>query len=189
MAKIFRTMICVSLVMGVGLVGCSRSEEEPGPATEIVVEPPLSVEPEPTADMSMTPDSLGVDIGASALRSFEVEMEEGKPPVVIEVHREGEGAECPPEGVARIAFVARFADETVWDSSERRRFTLGVPLSEYGTIAGLRGAIVGMRAGEVRRAQIPWQLAYGEQGRPPIPARADLIFDIRLVSFEIPDPE
>lgn len=43
----------------------------------------------------------------------------------------------------------------------------------------------GMKVGGMRRLFIPWQLAYGENGRPPvIPAKADLIFDVELVAIE-----
>ncbi len=53
----------------------------------------------------------------------------------------------------------------------------------HRVIAGWDTGFQGMHVGGKRRLFVPYQLAYGDVGRPPvIPAKADLIFDIELVS-------
>ena len=50
-------------------------------------------------------------------------------------------------------------------------------------IAGWDVGFEGMRVGGQRRLFIPYQLAYGETGRPPaIPVKAALIFDVELMA-------
>ncbi len=48
-------------------------------------------------------------------------------------------------------------------------------------IAGWEMGFEGMRTGGQRRLFIPYQLAYGEQGRGSIPPKAELVFDVELL--------
>lgn len=64
-------------------------------------------------------------------------------------------------------------------------------------IPGFDQGFDGMHIGGKRRLFIPWQLAYGDRGRPGpdpahpvIPPKADLIFDIELVDIQdLPAPQ
>ncbi|HEX7734704.1 MAG TPA: FKBP-type peptidyl-prolyl cis-trans isomerase [Ktedonobacteraceae bacterium] len=57
-------------------------------------------------------------------------------------------------------------------------------LSTSSLIPGWVEGMAGMKAGGIRRMYIPSKLAYGAQGQGSIPANADLIFDVQLISFK-----
>jgi peptidylprolyl isomerase len=63
------------------------------------------------------------------------------------------------------------------------RTPIGFPLGLRRVIAGWDLGLEGMRVGGQRRLFIPFPLAYGETGRPPvIPERAELIFDTEVMA-------
>lgn len=77
------------------------------------------------------------------------------------------------------------ADGTKFDSSHDHPGgePISFPYGSHQVIVGWDTGFEGMKIGGKRRLFIPWQLAYGENGhRPVIPARAELIFDVELVS-------
>lgn len=60
-----------------------------------------------------------------------------------------------------------------------------IPFSLSGVIQGWTEGVPGMKVGGTRRLIIPAEKAYGAQSpSPDIPANADLVFDITLVSVE-----
>jgi peptidylprolyl isomerase len=64
------------------------------------------------------------------------------------------------------------------------------PVGAHRVIMGWDTGFQGMHIGGKRRLFIPYQLAYGEAGKPPvIPVKSDLIFDIELVSISDTPPE
>jgi peptidylprolyl isomerase len=84
------------------------------------------------------------------------------------------------------------ADGKKFDSSDDHpgKEPIKFPQGRGRVIPGWDQAFEGMRIGGKRRLFIPYQLAYGAAGRPPvIPAKSDLIFDIELVSVgDMPTP-
>ena len=67
-----------------------------------------------------------------------------------------------------------------FDGNSGFSFTLGAG----NVIAGWDQGVVGMRVGGQRRLIIPPDLAYGSQGRSPIPPNATLVFDITLTGVQ-----
>ncbi len=90
-----------------------------------------------------------------------------------------------------VRYTGWLADGTKFDSSYDHPGAepITFPYGAHRVIIGWDTGFQGMRIGGKRRLFIPWQLAYGEVGRPPIPARADLIFDLELVAQSDTPPE
>lgn len=76
-----------------------------------------------------------------------------------------------------------FPDGRVFDSSVARGQPMDFPLN--GVIACWTEALQLMGVGGKAKVVCPYQIAYGERGRPPvIPERATLIFDVELLSIK-----
>jgi peptidylprolyl isomerase len=83
-----------------------------------------------------------------------------------------------------VHYTGYLVDGTKFDSSHDHPD--GQPIAfQYGAhhvIPGWDTGFEGMRMGGERRLFIPYQLAYGEAGKGPIPPRAELIFDVEPIS-------
>ena len=78
---------------------------------------------------------------------------------------------------------------TKFDSYLDRNEPFTFPQGAHRVIPGWDQGFGGMRVGGKRRLFIPYQLAYGDRGQPPvIPPASDLIFDIELVSASVNPP-
>ena len=61
------------------------------------------------------------------------------------------------------------------------------PSSRPPLIDGLVEALLEMKPGEARKLFVPAKLAYGREGfKLLVPANADLVFEVELVSFQPP---
>lgn len=103
--------------------------------------------------------------------------------------RIGTGAAVGPRQCVYVHYTGWLLDGTKFDSSRDTmpngtpRTPIGFPLAVRRVIAGWDLGFGEMRVGGQRRLFIPFPLAYGESGRPPvIPARADLIFDLEVMA-------
>jgi peptidylprolyl isomerase len=101
----------------------------------------------------------------------------------------GTGASPAARQCVYVHYTGWLRDGTKFDSSRdtmptgAQRSPIGFPLGIRRVIAGWDLGFDGLKVGGVRRLFIPYPLAYGESGRPPvIPERADLIFDIELLA-------
>ena len=101
----------------------------------------------------------------------------------------GTGDLAKPGKWYTVKYSGYLVDGTKFDSSDGRD-PLTFPYGGHQVIAGWDTGFEGMHVGGKRRLFIPYQLAYGEQGKPPvIPARAQLIFDMELVSQSDTSPQ
>jgi peptidylprolyl isomerase len=82
-----------------------------------------------------------------------------------------------------VHYTGYLPDGSKFDSSLDRGEPISFPYGGHRVIQGWDTGFEGMRVGGKRRLFVPYQLAYGEAGRPPvIPVKAELIFDVELIS-------
>ncbi len=84
-----------------------------------------------------------------------------------------------------VHYTGYLKDGSKFDSSIERGQPIPFTLGSGQVIKGWDEGIALLHVGEKARLIIPYQLAYGENGRPPvIPAKAELIFDVELVGVQ-----
>ena len=100
----------------------------------------------------------------------------------------GSGASAEAEKCLYAHYTGWLVDGKKFDSSRdtasngQPRTPLGFKQGARQVIAGWDSGFEGMKVGGVRRLFIPYQVAYGEKGRPPtIPPKALLVFDVELM--------
>jgi peptidylprolyl isomerase len=95
----------------------------------------------------------------------------------------GEGELAAPKKWYTVHYTGYLLDGTKFDSSVDRNEPITFPYGAHRVITGWDTGFEGMHVGGKRRLFVPYQLAYGEAGRPPvIPEKAELVFDVELVS-------
>lgn len=105
----------------------------------------------------------------------------------------GTGELAQPRKFYTVHYTGYLTDGTKFDSSYDHPGAQPItfPYGAHRVIPGWDTGFEGMHVGGKRRLFIPYQLAYGEAGRPPvIPPKAELVFDVELVSqSDTPPPQ
>lgn len=100
------------------------------------------------------------------------------------IHKEGEGENAKAKDYVSVNYYGVLQDGTMFDNSFRTGFPFQFTLGRGEVIKGWDLGIPLLKPGGSATLYIPYDLAYGKAGSPPvIPAEADLIFFTELVEI------
>ncbi|HEY9250072.1 MAG TPA: FKBP-type peptidyl-prolyl cis-trans isomerase [Rariglobus sp.] len=100
-----------------------------------------------------------------------------------EILKEGAGDYPKASDIVKVHYTGTLLDGKVFDSSVERGEPAEFPLG--GVIPGWTEGVQKINKGGKIKLYVPYQLAYGEEGRPPtIPPAATLVFEIELLEFK-----
>ena len=96
----------------------------------------------------------------------------------------GTGQEAKKFDVVEVHYTGTLKDGKKFDSSKDRGQPFAFLLGGGQVIKGWDEGVAGMKVGGTRKLVIPYQLAYGESGRPPaIPPKSELTFEVELLKI------
>lgn len=103
----------------------------------------------------------------------------------------GKGAKVDSGMNVTLHYTGYLEGGKIFDSSVERGEPITAPVGEGKMIKGWDEGFMQLHVGDKARLFVPYQLGLGEQGRGPIPAKANLTFDIEIISAqksEAPQP-
>jgi FKBP-type peptidyl-prolyl cis-trans isomerase len=97
----------------------------------------------------------------------------------------GTGPQVKMGDAVLVHYAGKLKNGQQFDASKSHQPPDPLPVTVgQGVIEGFSKGLIGMRVGGKRKVTIPWKMAYGEQGRPPvIPPKSTLIFELELVKI------
>lgn len=128
-------------------------------------------------------------IPANSTLDFTVEVHKIDHPmkrVKVTVVKAGSGPGAKPGDSLAVDYKGSLLNGTVFDDSAKHGEPLQLQLGRTGLIPGFTLGLIGMKKDEVRKIEIPADLAYGKEARGDIPANSVLVFELTLRSLESP---
>lgn len=122
-------------------------------------------------------------VGETVNQVEELSAQDGYAPgLKIEDLTVGTGAEAVAGKPVSVHYTGWLLDGTKFDSSVDRGAPFEFLLGASQVIAGWDQGVQGMKEGGKRKLTIPYDLAYGEAGYPPvIPPKSTLVFEVELL--------
>lgn len=172
------------LPLALGMVGCNSSEELAVEENNEVLDAAIADAERMLEELeSVSEEEVAVVLEEKeevivSNNTLDMEVTE----LQIEILEEGKGNEAGRGDTLRMHYIGTLLDGSKFDSSVDRgqpfQFTLGVG----EVIRGWDEGVLGMKEGEKRKLTIPYDMAYGERGFPPvIPPKSPLVFEIELL--------
>ncbi|MCB0554116.1 MAG: FKBP-type peptidyl-prolyl cis-trans isomerase [Phaeodactylibacter sp.] len=101
------------------------------------------------------------------------------------IHEEGSGPQAQANNVVVVQYYGMLTDGTMFDNSFDQGSPISFPLGQGRVIPGWDEGLALLKKGAKATLFIPYQLAYGEEGRPPvIPEKAELVFYVELADVQ-----
>ena len=104
--------------------------------------------------------------------------------LLYKIIQKGNGKKAEKGKTVSVHYKGALTDGTEFDSSYKRNQTAKFPVR--GVIPGWTEGLKLMKKGAKYNFFIPASLAYGERGRPSIPANSVLIFEVELIDIVKP---
>jgi hypothetical protein len=165
------------------LPACSSFTAPPSPEP-IASEAPPAAKPAPSASFAANPaqarPSAGPVPSAPPLPPLDPNAKLDMKDLTV-----GKGTAAKTGDTVTVHYVGTLLDGKKFDASRDHGKPFDFTLGQGMVIKGWDDGVVGMKVGGKRKLTIPSQLAYGDQGRPPvIPQRATLVFEIELLAIK-----
>jgi FKBP-type peptidyl-prolyl cis-trans isomerase len=130
---------------------------------------------------------VGLSLGLAGCNDSPTEPTSSTEPgyTITEV-RLGTGAEATNGTGVTIAFTMWLFDRNAFLNRgvQVDTGTLDFTIGSGEIIEGLAVGVRGMKVGGQRRLVVPSRLAFGERGRPGVPANSPVVFDVELITVQ-----